>query len=276
MSVANFVPEVWSALLLEILQAKTDLRSLTRRDYEGEIRQSGDVVHINQFAGTTVNTFADNGADITFDSITSTTQDLTIDQKRYFAMDVRDVDQIQANIDLKSPVLQDIALKMMQNQNSHLLTTLVAGLTTTPIDASASIDLDDVKSARVLLNRNELPKDGRWGVISPEMEGDFLGNTNFINADQYGSREALLDGEIGRIFGFRILVDTQVTQSGLTPDQYEGVFFHESAIAWAQQKELTIEAGRHEKDFSDYLKGFALFGAKVVQPTAGVVVTRNV
>ena len=56
-----------------------------------------------------------------------------------------------------------------------------------------------------------------------------LNLAQFINADQYGGREALLNGEIGRVFGFRVIV------SNLLADA-EAYAYHRSCLAFASQK----------------------------------------
>ena len=38
MAITNFIPEVWSAAILEALRAKLVFPSLCNRDYEGDIR----------------------------------------------------------------------------------------------------------------------------------------------------------------------------------------------------------------------------------------------
>lgn len=47
MSITTFIPEVWSARLLDNLNKNLVFANLVNRDYEGEIKQYGDKVHIN-------------------------------------------------------------------------------------------------------------------------------------------------------------------------------------------------------------------------------------
>ena len=47
MAFSNFIPEVWSARLLDHLDKVHVYASLMNRDYEGDIRAFGDTVHIN-------------------------------------------------------------------------------------------------------------------------------------------------------------------------------------------------------------------------------------
>ena len=48
MSVTNFIPTIWSARLLRHLDKKHVYAKLLNRDYEGEIKNYGDTVKINQ------------------------------------------------------------------------------------------------------------------------------------------------------------------------------------------------------------------------------------
>jgi len=280
MTVANVIPEIWSALLVDILQEKNDITSLFNREYEGEIQSEGDTVNIAKFDGVTVRDYPTT--DMTIDPITFSTQQLLINKNKYFAVEVQDADRIQANIGLDSPILQDAAEKIQIQMNTDVLADgLVGRLTANLFDAGAGpFDLDDMSEVKRLLDVGDVPATDRWGVVPPDFLKDLLGNSNFIKANEYASAVAdsnrpLLSGEIGQIFGIRIIMSNSVAKTGLTPDQHRAVFFHRSAVAFAMQKSLTIEAIRGEKRFDDIIRGFVLYGTKLVQPTALVEVTRD-
>ena len=59
----------------------------------------------------------------------------------------------------------------------------------------------------------------------------------YLVTNQYGSREALLDGEIGQIYGFKVIV-----HNGLANN--EACFYHKSAVAIAVQQEVRFETRR--------------------------------
>ncbi len=62
MAFSNFIPEVWSARLLEHLDRVHVYANLMNRDYEGDIRAYGDTVHINQIGDITISDY--DGTDI--------------------------------------------------------------------------------------------------------------------------------------------------------------------------------------------------------------------
>lgn len=273
MSVANFKPTIWSSNLVAILQENFDITSLFNREYEGEIREQGDQVKIQKFGGVTIGDYPAT-ADIAVQQITSSTQTLTINKKKYFGVEVGEIDEIQANVSLMATVLEDAAAKLQVQMNIDVMTDALTGaLTANIFDTGATIDLDDFKLARKLLNRADVPKADRWAIIHPDAESDLLGNSNFINADKYGSDVPLLTGEIGSLLGFRIVVSTSVKT---TAGKYQNLFMHRSACAFAMQTAPRISAVEMEKRFGNLVKGFTLYGTKLIQPAALVVIQRTV
>ena len=99
------------------------------------------------------------------------------------------------------------------------------------------ISLAGISTARQLLNRANVPDNDRWLVIPPEQEKALIDLDNFTNANQYGSREGLLEAEIGKIYGFRVMV-----HNGLAAN--EACAYHKSAVAIAMQREIKFESQR--------------------------------
>ena len=54
MAITSFIPKVWSARLLENLLKALVFGSLCNRNWEGDIAQWGDTVHINSLSDITV------------------------------------------------------------------------------------------------------------------------------------------------------------------------------------------------------------------------------
>ena len=80
MAITNFIPECWSASSLEARRAKLVFPSLCNRDYEGDIREAGDTVHITGYDDVTVKKYT-RGTNITVDAVTDAHKGtLTIDQ----------------------------------------------------------------------------------------------------------------------------------------------------------------------------------------------------
>ena len=93
----NFIPEIWSANILKAVRTRLVFAAsgVVNRDYEGDIEQAGDTVHITSFSDPTIRTYTAE-SNITVDSIDDADRALVIDQAKYFAFDVDDVIRRQA------------------------------------------------------------------------------------------------------------------------------------------------------------------------------------
>lgn len=100
-----------------------------------------------------------------------------------------------------------------------------------------TMSLAAITAARRDLNKQNVPQSDRILLISPDKEKDMLDIPNFIEADKYGSREALLNGEIGQVFGFRVLVSNV-----LSDDQ--AYAYHRECVGFAMQKQVQFESDR--------------------------------
>ena len=119
MSIQNFIPTIWSARLLNHLDKSHVYLNLLNRDYEGEIKNFGDIVKINQVGDVSIKDYT-KGTDIDApEDITGEQQELKIDQAKYFNFAVDDVDNAQTN-----PKLMDKAMQRAAYAITMLLTPL--------------------------------------------------------------------------------------------------------------------------------------------------------
>ena len=93
MAITNFRPIIWHASLLTNLHQDTFVIGTLNKDYEGDIANGGETVKITGFTQPTIGTYAGS---ITRQALTDSSQSLLIDQKRYYAYLVDDVDKVQA------------------------------------------------------------------------------------------------------------------------------------------------------------------------------------
>lgn len=128
-----------------------------------------------------------------------------------------------------------------------------------------AITLGGITTSRKLLNQQNVPMDNRFLVISPDQEKELLDLDQFRNADKYGSREALLNGEIGRIYGYRVMVHNRVTQ-------FESFAYHKEAVGIAVQREVEFETQRADVRLAATDYAFRLgMGSKILDGGIKVV-----
>ncbi len=279
MSIATFIPTIWEARLLAHLDKALVYGNLVNRDYEGDIRQQGDTVKINQIADITVRDYK-KGTDITIDDVDGTPTTLTISQDKYFAFKVEDVDAAQANVNLvdaamarASYAMRDVVDQYVASFHASAGVTTGLGDDTTPLSITSATkayeSLVDLKGA---LDDANVPADGRFVVVPSQFYGYMLKDSRFVAAGTQKTDTVLTNGYIGQAAGFQIYQSNNVPNTKGT--QYKILAGTRAAISFAQQITST-EALRMEKAFSDMVRGQLVYGAAVVQPKTLACMTAN-
>jgi N4-gp56 family major capsid protein len=196
--------------------------------------------------------------------------DLLIDQKRYFALKVDDVEKKQA-LPFLDEATMEAAYALRDNADSVISAAMYTAVNNGSNDLGAkTADISDATmyghlvSMKTTLDRDNCPTDNRWVVISPEIHGALLQDSRFVDASASGSTDALVNGFVGRAAGFDVHVSNQTPDP--TSATYAVLAGHPSATAYADQI-LETEAIRLQDFFGDGVRGLHVFGVKVVRPT---------
>lgn len=96
-SLAAFTPIKFSLKLVELLYNDTLYPSITNTSYEGEIRNSGDRVRVRTAARISLSAYT-KGMTLVAQDLNPTTEDLVVDQQKYFKFIVDDIDKFQNDI----------------------------------------------------------------------------------------------------------------------------------------------------------------------------------
>ena len=277
MAISTFVPQIWEARLLEHLDKALVYGNLVNRDYEGDIRNQGDTVKINQIGDITVNNYT-KGSNITYESVDGTPTTLTIDQAKYFAFKVEDIDQVQANVNLvdgamarASYALRDVVDKHIAAHYTDVNNTI--GDDTTPESiTSANKAYEALVDLRTALDEKNVQSTGRFVVVPPAFYAYMLKDSRFVAAGTSKTDSVLANGFIGQAAGFDIYQSNNVPNTEGT--LYKVMAGTRQGISYAQQI-LSTEALRLEGTFSDAVRGQLVYGSVTVQPKALAVLTCN-
>lgn len=269
-SYSAFIPEIWSKKLNNMLEKDCVMLQCVNRNWEGEIKNQGDKVKIITPSEVTISTLGSEN--ITYSELEPTSQELVIDQKKFFAFKINDIAQVQANTDIMEAHLKNARKAIEEVQDAYLLSQH-ANVAATNIVGSdeAPITLDKttiysyfVKLALCLKNSDAVSTGTRpWVVINPTIESYLLQSSEFIGAHNVAD-ETLREGTIGRIAGMDVLVSTNLTAIS---DKYYVLAGTNEGITFASQL-AKIESLRDKDSFSDLVRGLYLYGAKTVQPKA--------
>lgn len=281
MAVTNFIPEIWSAQLLSSLKKSLIFAGpgVVNRNYEGEIANAGDTVRITSISRPTVADYTKNSTSITPENLTDAARTLVVDQAKYFAFEVDDIDLRQS---VNGGALMDEAATEAAYALADTADQFVAGLYT-GVDAGNAISTTSITSAalavsnlialKVKLDNANVPTQGRYVIVPPWYHGLLLGSDLFVRVDASGNDQALRNGMVGRAFGFDILVSNNCVN--VTGDDYIVQAGYPGAFTFAEQI-AKVEAYRPESAFSDALKGLHLYGAKLVRPTGIATLTASI
>lgn len=279
MAFSNFIPEVWSARLLEHLDKVHVYAGLLNRDYEGDIRAFGDTVHINQLGSITINDY--DGTDIEDpEELDGTQQNLVIDQAKYFNFQIKDIDNAQSNPKLVDSAMQRASYDMNDVIDQYLAELLLSGcdagnvLTTdaTVVTPTAETAYDYLVDLGTVLSENNVPMLGRWVVLPAWFHALLLKDPRFVGNGTGYNQAILQGGLVGEAAGFQIHLSNNVPNT--SGANYKIMAGTNAAGSFAEQL-VELEAYRMEKNFSDAVKGLHVYGAKVVQPKALAVLTVN-
>ena len=271
MSVDRFVPSLWAATLLENLNDAHVAVNLCNRNYEGDISQSGDTVRITSIGRVTIDNYVKNSTSISPETLDDSQQVLTIDQAKYFAFQVDDVDARQVRDDgaVMDVAMRDAAWGLGDAADTSVLAAMQSqGATGNALGAltigTSNVDAyENIVDLAVKLDENNVPRQGRWCIIPPWYHGWLQKNANFVSYGTQANREDLENGIIGAAAGMRIVVSNNLP-SASTGRNYV-IAGHEMGVTYAEQIN-SVEAYRQESAFSDAVKGLHLYGYKITRP----------
>lgn len=278
MGVENFIPELWSDRLFVRLRKALVYGGLCQRDYEGEIRNFGDSVKINELGPVTVTAYTKGGT-LTYSDLDSAGKILKIDQASEFHFKIDDIDQAQTNPKLMDGGMDEAAYAVADTIDAYIAglysqagatpsSTTYIGSSGSSLSVSSGNVIETLTYAGRYLSEKNVPQLGRWIVVPPWFTQKLLlaevGGVSATAVPKVFDDGAIVNGFIGRALGFDIFESNNVTTSST---QYRVMCGNRSAISYAGQV-TKVEALRLQTTFADAARGLYVYGAKVTRPEA--------
>lgn len=282
-----FIPEIWSGKLLEKFYAATVLSGIANTDYEGEIKNQGDVVHIRTKPTITIRPYQIN-QDLLIERPSSNKVDFPITNAYYFNEALDDVMEVQSDINMLSMWADDASEQMKITIDTFCLGQIDAGvdpankgLTAGKISANINLGatgapfaatpvniVDAIVDMGNCLDEQNIPETGRWLVIPPWLAA-MIKKSDLRNASISGDGISMSrNGRLGQIDRFTLY------SSNLLPTAAEGsatafrIFAgHPTGPTFASQV-TKMETMRSERSFSTLMRGLQVFGFQVLQGIA--------
>lgn len=268
MAINDFIPELWAGRVLDNLQKVLvyGAPGVVNRDYEGQIRQAGDTVKINNIGALTAGTYTADTDISSIDALSDSTRSLDIDQSRFVAFQIDDITAAQSSVALMDAAMREAAYALGDAADQFIAAQMVSGgsSVSTGIDTTPDKDTayENLVALSIALDEANAPREGRWVVVSPAYHGLLLKDSRFVSPGG-GDTTTLQNGRVGRAAGFTIYTSNNCPLDTTNKVVLAG---HPSAITYAEQLVKT-EAFRMENRFADAVKMLHVYGAKVTRAT---------
>lgn len=267
MAISASISSIWAPAVLEALEKSLAYGQLFNRDYVGQVT-TGATVKITSISDVSINAHTRDSA-ITWEALTDSTQDLSIDQEKYFAFMLDDADAVQSSANLMGAATRNAVYQLRDTIDSYLATvlasgTIVAGLgtSTTPLEINSSNVGSTLRLIARRLDDAKVPRNGRYVVLPPWAIEDLVA-ANIT--DSTSNANALASGMVGRYAGLDILVSHNVPNT--TSAKYQ--IYAASTVSQTMAMQIeNVEQMRLETYFADGVRGLAVYGAKATRPGA--------
>ena len=281
MSYENFKRKIWAKAIDKELERAFVFADGTNQQYSGEIKGLGDTVRILGVGKPTVTEHDLIQGDITLsapEKVSDTSVSLVVDKAAYFNYAVGDIDKAQGAGKVMA-VLNDEASEEVANVIDKHIANLVhpdkntVGVQLynggTPLQITNANVMSTLDACQALLYANDVsPATEVEMILPPWLYMAF--RQAYQNKDTDNS-EYLTNGKVARYGNMTIKMSNNVamkTSGG--HDNYYVQIRTKRAIAVAMSEAHT-EPYRPESKFEDAVKGFKLYGAKIVRPKELIV-----
>lgn len=283
----GFAVTLWSPKITAYLKNLGAYADIVNHDYQGEIKNKGDRVNFFSKNGLTVrdyNPSAEGFSEITTEQPVGDKKTLVVDQQKYIAFELEDIDKVQSNVKIVDEWTQTMASSFADVKDAYIHGIAVAGAgNKLHNDSALTITKDNVWAEicamqRVLTRNKALTKAGLDYsgkrpalVITPEFQEILLQSPNYF-ANAFGN-EVLRKGQVGHIGIFDVFVDTNIATDGTSNKTQTIVALTSQGITYADQITET-ETYRSQKSFKDVVRSLMTYGAAVAN--ANCIVTSKI
>ena len=286
----NYIPVLFAKKMLKNFYADSCYPLIANTDYEGQIKGMGDSVIIRKAPVLTIGNYTVGGT-IDYEVPTSTAVELEIDTAKYWAYKIDDIDELQSDLPLMNEFSMNAAKQLEVTIDTDCLATWAAGAAAENKGATAgkiteSINLgtagasngvsitggesgnavDFIMAANQVLDEQNIPSESRW-IILPSWYITALKTGVLRRADVTGDSTGVVrSGVVGMIDKFMVIRSNNLPYDSDHKNSTI-LFGTKEALTFAMQLTKN-ESLRIQNSFGEYVRGLAVYGKQVVQPTA--------
>jgi len=270
------IDEVWAKEILENRRNRLVMEQLVNHDYEGQIKNHGDTVHIISLPDMVAQDIVP-GTEMTVTPLVPTEQLLVIDQYKGVPAEVQDMLMKQSTYDLRRPYTEKIGFALADAVDKYLIGLALAGVAAgNTLTAVSALNKATLVAAHAKLDALNVPTEGRSLIINGFGKADLRLDQDMSWAERQGAGNSIAGaGYAGVIYDTPVYVTNQVPKINSNAN-WGFILIHRDALTAAVQIEPEVETDRRVLSKSWIVAGSTLFGGKVIRPDHIVVIPRTV
>jgi len=268
MAVTSFIPTIWYSKLLMALRPRLVGEAFVNHDVQGEVIYGGSV-KINRIGNVTLKAY--DGSSITYEDMNTSAETLNINNIKYVAVQIDDVDAVQARDggQLMAKYTEEMARQVAENLDQATFAEIAGAATSanTYGDDTTPIAITDGASAKKVLlklkslaDRANVPVEGRRVACPPDFENALLADP-YINIAPPTAEDTLKAGYVGKLYGMEIYSSNNIPQTDGNNDQV--ILSHPMFTSEVNQLQK-LEALRLQDSFKDAIRCLSVSGVKTV------------
>lgn len=253
--VSTFIPNVWAAALIENFYQYSRIGAVT---FKPDIT-NGDTIIYNHVGPITVKDFTCHNQ-IEYQTLDLSKSEIKMDQKKYFAFEICDVESAQAAGPLASPHVREAMQTLYTTADKWAFSKMSTQATTANTVALGPLTADNVYNAVVSmvmrLNANSVPLSGSKLVIGYDVLALLMTNPLFTKF-----RDVLDNGilEGSTIAGIQIVVSPDLPEKTM-------MAVHNTAFGFGYQIDKVQYIPVSELSFAERIRGLQVYGGGLVRP----------
>lgn len=283
-----FSPVIYSKKAQLQFRKLSVVQAISNTEYYGEIREMGDTVKVIKEPTIVVSDYT-RGQNIDIQELQDDELTLTVDQGKYFAFAVDDIERKHAHHNWEAMASDQGGYRLRDAFDTNVLTyaknnlpaARTLGSTGTPLKVNhdGTYTLGSEMTPTQTLNRlarfldsQNVPHENRWAVVDPFFLELLRDDNSKLLDNDFTEKGVLTNGLVtGKlVHGFKLYMSNNLPYVGTGPSATSGANYgyllagHISAIATAEQIK-TSEKLRAERTFADIIRGLHVFGRKLLR-----------
>lgn len=273
-TVTSQIQEFWSPMFSTQFRETHLLPSLVNKDYQGEIKQGGDTVHVSQInAPTGENRTVGVDADaFSSEGLSTSRVSIEANKRAVASFEFNDLAWLQSQIGQKDSEVRAALIHAIGAQINSYLYSLVIPSTSAPdhvLNGITDMNATQLSAIRVLAGQAKWMRNKPWyGLLDPVYYADVMDDTTLSSSD-FTDDKPMVGGQVAQPrYGFNIFEDnTQgLLDSGTVADTVDkAIFFHPDFMHLVMQTTPTFKVSdlHSNKRFGFVISVDVIYGAKL-------------